>query len=206
MGQSLDSLLENGMLVGELCEFYENFEETCNKLSKNNVIYMDNFLSAAYAESLPPQQLLSVTVKQLPSYGGSLDPAVGDMQHYANSGFGTLVLCGSRHRGRARLLEAMESRGVKGSLAFPLNTLPQPGQILLAEGSLAAGMRIPFFEAGHSHRGTNHRTTDEKASPQAKKGRHEPPKAILFYRFVPGRSGGSRSPPELAESAACRTK
>lgn len=145
LGQSLDSLLENGMLVGELCEFYENFEETCNKLSKNNVIYMDNFLSAAYPESLPPQQLLSVTVKQLPSYGGSLDTAIGDMQHYANSGFGTLVLCGSRHRGEL-LLEAMESRGVKGSLAFPLNALPQPGQILLAEGSLAAGMEYPSLK------------------------------------------------------------
>ncbi len=144
-GQSLDPLLENGTLAGELCEFYENFEETCNKLTGNAVIYMDNFLSAAFPESLPPQQLLSVTVKQLPSYGGSLDTAVGDMQHYAGSGFGTLVLCGSRHRGEL-LLEAMEARGVKGRLAFPLTALPQPGQVLLAEGSLASGMEYPALK------------------------------------------------------------
>ena len=144
-GQSLDALLASGTLAGELCEFYENFEETCNKCATKSVIYMDNFLSAAFPDALPPKELLSVTVKQLPSYGGSLDTAVGDMQHYASTGYGTLVLCGSRHRGEL-LLEAMEARGVKGRLAFPLTTLPQPGQILLAEGSLAAGMEYPSLK------------------------------------------------------------
>ena len=142
LGQSLDVLLENGTLAGELCEFYDNFEETCNKLSEKSVIYMDNFLSAAYPAALPPRQLLSLTVKQLPSYGGSLDTAVGDMEHYASAGFATLVLCGSRHRGEL-LLESMEARGVHGTLAFPLTRLPGPGEIYLAEGSLASGMEYP---------------------------------------------------------------
>ena len=145
LGQSLDSLLANGTLAGELCEFYETLEESCGKLSGNSVIYMDNFLSSAYPESLPPRELLNITVKQLPSYGGSLDTAVGDMQHYASIGFGTLVLCGTRHRGEL-LLESMEARGVKGRLAFPLTALPRPGEILLAEGSLAAGMEYPSLK------------------------------------------------------------
>ena len=142
LGQSLDALLSSGTLAGELCAFYEEYGDLCRRLSGRSVIYMDNFLSAAYPEELPPRQLLSVTVKQLPSYGGSLDTAVGDMEHYAQTGFGTLVLCGTRHRGEL-LLESMEARGVKGYLAFPLTTLPQPGQILLTEGSLAAGMEYP---------------------------------------------------------------
>ena len=71
LGQSLDSLLSSGTLAGELCDFYEDFSVSCNNLAGNCVIYMDNFLSAAYPEDLPPKQLLSVTVKQLPSYGGS---------------------------------------------------------------------------------------------------------------------------------------
>lgn len=144
-GQSLDALLESGTLAGELCDFYENFDETCNKLTEKNVIYMDNFLSSAYPETLPPQQLLSVTVKQLPSYGGSLDTATGDMSHYSTNGFGTLVLCGSRHRGEL-LLESMEARGLKGRLCFPLTRLPNPGEILLAEGALAAGMEYPSLK------------------------------------------------------------
>ena len=145
LGQTLDPLLEKGALAGELCDFYEDFDGTCNKLTRNSVIYMDNFLSAAYPETLPPKQLLSVTVKQLPSYGGSLDTAVEDMKHYADLGYGTFVLCGTRHRGQL-LLESMEARGVKGRLAFPLTTLPQPGQILLAEGSLASGMEYPSLK------------------------------------------------------------
>ncbi|MBQ9268375.1 MAG: transcription-repair coupling factor [Oscillospiraceae bacterium] len=145
LGQSLDSLLGNGTLAGELCDFYETLDGCCGALDGNNVIYMDNFLSSAYPESLPPQELLNVTVKQLPSYGGSLDTAVGDMQHYASIGFGTLVLCGTRHRGEL-LLESMEARGVKGRLAFPLTALPRPGEILLTEGSLAAGMEYPSLK------------------------------------------------------------
>ena len=145
LGQGLDSLLENGMVSGELCDFYDNFEEICNKLTGNNVIYMDNFLSAAYPEALPPQQLLSVTVKQLPSYGGSLDTAASDMAHYSGNGFGTLVLCGSRHRGEL-LLESMQARGLKGRIAFPLTRLPDPGEILLTEGSLTAGLEYPSLK------------------------------------------------------------
>ena len=145
LGQSLDSLLASGTLAGELCEFYESLEDSCGKLAGSSVIYMDNFLSSAYPESLPPKQLLNITVKQLPSYGGSLDTAVGDMQHYTSIGFGTLVLCGTRHRGEL-LLESMEARGVRGRLAFPLTALPGPGEILLAEGTLAAGMEYPSLK------------------------------------------------------------
>ena len=145
LGQSLDALLSSGTLAGELCDFYEDFSVSCNDLAGKNVIYMDNFLSAAYPEELPPKQLLSITVKQLPSYGGSLDTAAGDMAHYSASGFGTLVLCGSRHRGEL-LLESMEARGLTGTLSFPLEQLPQPGEIILTEGSLAAGMEYPSLK------------------------------------------------------------
>ncbi len=145
LGQSLDGLLERGALAGELCEFYRELSQLCDGLAENSVLYLDNFLSAAYPETLPPRELLSLTVKQLPSYGGSLDTAVGDMQHYATTGFGTLVLCGSRHRGEM-LLEAMEARGLQGRLAFPLTQLPQPGEVLLAEGALAAGMEYPSLK------------------------------------------------------------
>ena len=145
LGQVLDSLLENGTLAGELCDFYENFDAVCNKLQEKSVIYMDNFLSAAFPEVLPPKELLSVTVKQLPSYGGSLDTAASDMGHYSNIGYGTLVLCGSRHRGEL-LLESMEARGIHGILDFPLSRLPQTGEILLTEGSLASGMEYPSLK------------------------------------------------------------
>lgn len=141
-GQSLDALLESGTLAGELCDFYLGFEELCNQCSGRSVIYMDNFLSAAFPETLPPQDLLSVTVKQLPSYGGSLDTAVGDLAHYQSIGFGVLVLCGTRHRAEL-LLEALEVRELQARLCFPLTALPEAGQIFLTEGALSAGLEYP---------------------------------------------------------------
>ena len=145
MGQSLDALLQNGTLAGELCDFYHSFDELCNICRNHCVIYMDNFLSAAFPESLPPQELLSVTVKQLPSYGGSLDTAVSDLSHYQSTGFGVLVLCGAKHRAEL-LLESLESRGLTAQLCFPLTALPKPGQVLLTEGSLASGMEYPSLK------------------------------------------------------------
>ncbi|MBD9115838.1 MAG: transcription-repair coupling factor, partial [Clostridiales bacterium] len=145
MGQSLDALLQNGTLAGELCDFYHSFDELCNICRNRCVIYMDNFLSAAFPESLPPQELLSVTVKQLPSYGGSLDTAVSDLSHYQSTGFGVLVLCGAKHRAEL-LLESLENRGLTAQLCFPLTALPKPGQVLLTEGSLASGMEYPSLK------------------------------------------------------------
>ena len=145
LGQGLDALLSAGTIAGELCDFYKNFDEMCNICAENFVIYMDNFLASAYPESLPPKELLSVTVKQLPSYGGSLDTAVSDLSHYSSGGFGTLVLCGTRRRGEL-LQEAMAARDLNATMAFPLTRLPQPGEVLLAEGALAAGMEYPALK------------------------------------------------------------
>ncbi len=145
LADGLDSLLAGGTVAGELCDFYKNFDELCNLSAGKCVIYMDNFLSSKYPESLPPRELLSVTVKQLPSYGGSLETAISDLSHYAGNGFGTLVLSGARRRAEL-LLESMEARGLTARIAFPLTELPKPGEVILTEGSLASGMEYPSLK------------------------------------------------------------
>lgn len=145
LSSGLDSLLENGSLAGELCDFYKDFDQLCNLCTEKCVIYMDNFLSAKYPETLPPKELLSVTVKQLPSYGGSLDAAVSDLSHYAGSGFSTLVLCGTERRAQL-LLESIEARGLAAKVAVPLQKFPNPGEVVLTEGSLASGMEYPSLK------------------------------------------------------------
>lgn len=145
IGMGFDSLLEHGTMAGELCDFYKNFDELCNLSTGKCVIYMDNFLSAKYPESLPPQELISVTVKQLPSYGGSLETAISDLSHYAGTGFGTLVLSGARRRAEL-LLESMEARGLTARIEIPLAALPKPGEVILTEGSVASGMEYPSLK------------------------------------------------------------
>ena len=83
-----------------------------------------------------------MTAKQLPGYGGNMDTAASDLQHYQKMEFSSLVLCGTRRRAEL-LQEQLHERGLSAFLCIPLTTLPKPGQILLAEGTLPFGMEYP---------------------------------------------------------------
>ena len=139
VGLQLDGMLQAGLLAGELCDYVSQWEDFCRDLQGKTTIYMDTFTGAAYPEECPPKTMLPFTAKQLPGYGGSLDTAAADLSHYQNMGFSSLVLCGSRHRAEL-LQEMLFSKSIKASIAIPLESMPQQGQIYLTEGSLPFGM------------------------------------------------------------------
>ena len=143
IGLQLDSLLQSGQAAGELCDYCLDWEDFCRSLRGRTCVYFDAFGGSAYPEECPPSQLLPITAKQLPSYGGNLDTAASDLSHYQKLDFGCLVLCGSRHR--AELLQQMlRSKNLSAFLSIPLSALPAPGQILLTDGTLPFGMEYPF--------------------------------------------------------------
>ncbi len=143
MGMQLDSFLNAGLVAGELCDYVCQWEDFCTSLRGRTAVYFDAFGGASYPEDCPPRQLLPMTAKQLPSYGGNLDTAASDLSHYQKQEFGSLVLCGSRRR--CELLQQMlREKGISAFLCIPLTTLPKPGQILLAEGTLPFGMEYPL--------------------------------------------------------------
>ena len=142
LGIRLDSMLQGGILAGELCDYALQWEDFCADLRGKTVLYLDAFSSSSYPEENPPKELLAMSAKQLPGYGGNLDTAASDLAHYQKLEFSTLVLCGSRHR--AELMQKfLSDRGVSAFLCIPLTSLPLSGQILLAEGSLTHGMEYP---------------------------------------------------------------
>lgn len=142
LGLNLDSFLESGKLAGELCDFTASLEEIAGGFSGCGAVYFDAFLSARFPESLPPKRIFSVTAKQLPGYGGSLETAVQDLTHYVKNDYGCLVLCGGKRRGEI-LKQMLTEHNLSALLAFPAQKLPQAGQILLTDGSLPAGMEYP---------------------------------------------------------------
>ena len=143
VGMQLDSLLQAGLVAGELCDYVCQWEDFCAALKTHRVVYFDAFGGTSYPEDCPPKILLPMTAKQLPGYGGNLDTAASDLAHYQKVEFGSLVLCGSRRR--AELLQQMlREKGLSAFLCIPLNTLPKPGQILLTEGTLPFGMEYPL--------------------------------------------------------------
>ncbi len=143
VGMQLDSLLQTGLITGELSDYVCQWEDFCKALKHHTTVYFDAFGGAAYPEECPPKVLLPMTAKQLPSYGGNLDTAAADLAHYQKMEFGSLVLCGTRRR--AELLQQMlREKGLSAFLCIPLTTMPKAGQILLTEGSLPYGMEYPL--------------------------------------------------------------
>ena len=143
MGMQLDSLLNGGLVAGELCDYVCQWEDFCANLRGRTCVYFDAFGGTSYPEDCPPKALLPMTAKQLPSYGGNLDTAASDLLHYQKQEFGSLVLCGSRRRCEL-LQEMLRAKGLSAFLCIPLTTLPKPGQILLSEGTLPFGMEYPL--------------------------------------------------------------
>ncbi len=142
MGAQLDSLLQGGLVAGELCDYVCLWEDFCRSLRERTVVYTDAFGGTSYPEENPPMQLLPLAAKQLPGYGGNLDTAAADLAHYQKLEFSSLVLCGSRRRAEL-LQELLHNRGLSAMLCIPLTAMPKPGQILLSEGTLPYGMEYP---------------------------------------------------------------
>ncbi len=143
VGMQLDSLLQGGLVAGELCDYVNQWDDFTYQLKDRTVVYFDAFGGTSYPESAPPKHLLPMTAKQLPSYGGNLDTAATDLKHYQKLDFGSLVLCGSRRR--CELLQQMlGEKGLSAFISIPLTTLPHPGQILLCQGTLPFGMEYPL--------------------------------------------------------------
>ena len=142
IGMQLDSLLQGGLLAGELCDYACQWEDFCGYLKDRTTVYFDAFGGSSYPEECRPKQLLPITAKQLPGYGGSMDTAAADLAHYQKMDFSSLVLCGTRRRAEL-LQEMLHAKGLSSFICIPLTTMPKEGQILLSEGTLPFGMEYP---------------------------------------------------------------
>ena len=86
---------------------------------------------------------MSLTAKQLPSYGGSSQTAADDIAHYQNLGYRVVVLAGDMRRARI-LCEFLDGHGIHAAAAEHPDALPEPGQCLVTAGSLSAGIEFPY--------------------------------------------------------------
>ena len=186
MGMALDSMLQAGLVAGELCDYVCQWEDFCYSLKGKTTVYFDAFGGTSYPESCPPRHLLPMTAKQLPSYGGNLDTAASDLSHYQKQDFGSLVLCGTRRRAEL-LQEMLSAKGLSAFLCIPLTSLPKPGQILLAEGTLPFGMEYPLSKLAILTEGQLIARSEPKKKKSAKKtGSTNRQKLNSFTDLTPG--------------------
>ena len=187
MGMQLDSLLQAGLVAGELCDYVCQWEDFCAGLKNKTVLFFDTFGGASYPEDCPPKQLYPMTAKQLPGYGGNLDTAASDLQHYQKQEFGSLVLCGTRRRAEL-LQEMLRGKNLSSFICIPLTTLPSPGQILLTDGSLPYGMEYPLSHLAILTEGQllSRGEVKKKAAPRKKTGSTNRQKLSAFTDLTPG--------------------
>ena len=103
--QDVEALLSAGVLAGDYAHLTLTAEELYAALEDFPVILEDSLPTSRHP--LRPRGLLTMNAKQLSSYGGSLETAVTDLEHYRSSGSAVLVLCGGETRAKNlhRLLE-----------------------------------------------------------------------------------------------------
>ena len=185
MGMQLDSLLQGGLVAGELCDYVCQWEDFCSTLKGRDIAYFDAFGGTSYPEDAPPKHLLPMTAKQLPSYGGNLETAATDLKHYQKMEFGSLVLCGSRRRAEL-LQEMLSAKGLSAFLCIPLTTLPKSGQILLSEGTLPFGMEYPLSKIAVLTEGQLIAKSEPRRKPAKKSGATNRQKLNSFTDLTPG--------------------
>ncbi|MDR1217536.1 MAG: transcription-repair coupling factor, partial [Oscillospiraceae bacterium] len=140
LGEDVTALLEAGSIESGLARFSESWDGFTARLEDRPVVMADSFTGGAYPWA--PRAMFSLTAKQLPSYGGSMETAAGDIDHYKGSGFSTLILCRDRRRASS-LTEFLEQHGVTSAIDFTLGAMPGRGQCVVSVGALSAGMEYP---------------------------------------------------------------
>lgn len=142
-GQDIEAMLESGVLEGSLTPFYLDWAQLNHTLGAFDTVFLDSFVSASF--DLPPRAIYSLHAKQLPSYGGSLETAVSDIEHYLSEGYSTVVLCPTERRAQ-HLQGLLEQKSIRPALDFSLSALPPVGGLSIALGSLSAGLEYPAIK------------------------------------------------------------
>ena len=138
--QDTEALMEAGLMVGDAAEVCLSGEALFAQLADFPVVMLDALPTSRHP--LKPRGLLAINARQLSSYGGSLETAVTDLEHYRNTGSAVLVLCGGEVRAN-NLLRLLEERNIPAVLDLKGAAMPAPGQLRITVGALSAGCEWP---------------------------------------------------------------
>ena len=138
--QDTETLMEAGLMVGDAAEVCLSGEALFARLADFPVVMLDALPTSRHP--MKPRSLLAISARQLSSYGGSLETAVTDLEHYRNTGSAVLVLCGGEVRAN-NLLRLLEERNIQAVLDLKGAAMPAPGQLRITVGALSAGCEWP---------------------------------------------------------------
>ena len=138
--EDTESLLAAGEPEGDLTALLLSQSEWQEQLDRFAVCMLESLPTSRYP--LPPRTLLSISAKQLSAYGGSIETAAGDLEHYRESGYRTVLLCGNAPRAR-NLQRMLFERDIPAALDLACGEMPGPGEVRVCVGALSAGAEYP---------------------------------------------------------------
>ena len=141
--QDVEALLEAGVMAGEYGKLLLSAEELYAALEEFPVIMADSLPTSRHP--MRPRGLLGMNARQLSSYGGSLETAVTDLEHYRANGSAVLVLCAGESRAR-NLHRLLEERGIPAALDLKNAAMPKGGEVRISIGALSAGCEWPALK------------------------------------------------------------
>ena len=140
LSEDVKPLIEEGVLCGDFAALALSEEGLAARLGGFAALLLNALPTSR--DLLAPRVLLSMNARSLPSYGGSLETAAGDMERYLGAGCGVLVLCGNETRAK-NLQRLLEERGIRARLDLTNEHLPAPHETVIGLGALSAGCEYP---------------------------------------------------------------
>ena len=146
---------ESGRLLENLREWYQqgkegeenslapyalSEKELTARLSDFMLLEMESLPTSR--QLLPPRYMTHLSVKQLSTYGGSLETACTDIVHYTTAGYGVLVLCGGEVRCQ-NMQRLLQEKKINAALDYQCTTLPGKSEVRIGVGSLSGGSEWP---------------------------------------------------------------
>ena len=138
--EEIKTFSEKGVLSFAANQYYLSWDKCCQQLENHPVVMLDSFTSG----KLPfaPQELMSVSCKQLSYYNGSFKTIQEDLETYIRQEYRIVFLSGEEKRGK-KLQQIMKEHDLPVSYQKNLRELPEPGKCIITEGTISSGMEYP---------------------------------------------------------------
>lgn len=149
--EDVSLLVRSGTMAARAETFYEPFADMMRRIQEWAVVLADGLQLGR--SPIEPRTMVSLTAKQLPSYGGSSQTAADDIAHYQNLGYRVVVLAGDLRRARI-LCEFLDGHGIHAAAAEHPDALPSRGSALSrrAASRPASSFRMPGSPSSRTRR------------------------------------------------------
>ncbi len=138
--EDMKSLLEEGILAPQQMVFCATWEDYLAKTRAHSCVLLESFIGSGLEPR--PREILTVSAKQLPSYGGSLETALSDIRHYEREHYTVYVLASSEQRAK-NLAELLAHEGIRAELDYDAMEAEPKSGVIISCGALSSGMEYP---------------------------------------------------------------